>query len=148
MNVVEPYGVVSVLMKLVFVKPLALVCPYRNVDLIPNTSVILDNNFFIHREVLAWRYLATNCHPENGAQKCQTDPADFGALVPQDRASMRVRVELVGREKVVVRGTERELLRLNLKGDAFSWALWVDENDKFKLVRVLIADDNTEVVRD
>jgi hypothetical protein len=116
--------------------------------LIPNTSVILDNNFFIHREVLAWRYLATNCHPENGAQKCQTDPADFGALVPQDRASMRVRVELVGREKVVVRGTERELLRLNLKGDAFSWALWVDENDKFKLVRVLIADDNTEVVRD
>jgi hypothetical protein len=116
--------------------------------LMPNTSAILDNNFFIHREVLAWRYLASNCHPESGAQKCQKDPADFGVLVPQDRTSLRVRMELVGREKVTIRGTERELLRLNLKGDEFSWALWVDENDKFKLMRVLIPDDNTEVVRD
>jgi len=116
--------------------------------LMPNTSAILDNNFFIHREVLAWRYLATNCHPEGGGQKCQKDPADFGVLVPQDRSSLRVRMELVGPEKVTIRGTERELLRLNLKGDEFTWALWVDENDKFKLVRVLIPDDNTEVVRD
>jgi hypothetical protein len=114
----------------------------------PNTSAILDNNFFVHREVLAWRYLATNCHPEAGAQKCQKDSADFGVLVPQDRTSLRLRMELVGREKVMVHGTERELLRLNLKGESFTWALWVDENDKFKLMRVLIADDNTEVVRD
>jgi hypothetical protein len=116
--------------------------------LMPNTSAILDNNFFVHREVLAWRYLATNCHPEAGAQKCQKDSADFGVLVPQDRTSLRLRMELVGREKVMVHGTERELLRLNLKGESFTWALWVDENDKFKLMRVLIADDNTEVVRD
>jgi hypothetical protein len=116
--------------------------------LMPNTSAILDNNFFVHREVLAWRYLATNCHPEGGAQKCQKEAADFGVLVPQDRTSVRVRVELVGREKVTIRGTERELLRLNLKGEAFAWALWVDEKDQFKLMRVLIADDNTEVVRD
>jgi len=116
--------------------------------LMPNTSAILDNNFFIHREVLAWRYLATNCQLESGAQKCQKDPADFGVLVPQDRSSLRVRLELVGMEKVTIRGTERELLRLNLKGEEFSWALWVDENDKFKLMRVLIPDDNTEVVRD
>jgi len=72
----------------------------------------------------------------------------FGVLVPQDRTSVRVRMELVGREKVTIRGTERELLRLNLKGEAFAWALWVDEKDQFKLMRVLIADDNTEVVRD
>jgi hypothetical protein len=39
-------------------------------------------------------------------------------------------------------------LRLNLKGESFSWALWVDEKDTFKLIRVLIPDDNTEVVRD
>lgn len=117
--------------------------------LMPKTSAILDNNFFIHREVLAWRYLATNCHPEGGGQKCQKDSADFGVLVPQDRTSLRVRIELVGREKVMIHGAERELLRLNLKGEAFSWALWVDENDKFKLMRVLIADDNnTEVLRD
>jgi hypothetical protein len=122
--------------------------PAEQPFLMPNTSAILDNNFFVHREVLAWRYLATNCHTEGGSLKCQEGPADFGVLVPQDRTSMRVRMELVGREKVTIRGTERELLRLNLKGDAFSWALWVDEKDQFKLIRVLISDDNTEVVRD
>jgi len=116
--------------------------------LMPNTSAILDNNFFVHRQVLAWRYLASNCQTQNGALKCQQGPLEFGVLVPQDRTSMRVRMELVGREKVTIRGTERELMRLNLKGESFSWALWVDDKDQFKLMRVLIADDNTEVVRD
>jgi hypothetical protein len=80
--------------------------------------------------------------------RCQQGPVEFGVLVPQDRTSVRVRMELVGREKVMIRGAERELLRLNLKGEAFSWALWVDEKNQFKLMRVLVADDNTEVVRD
>jgi hypothetical protein len=122
--------------------------PAEQPFLMPNTSAILDNNFFVHRQVLAWRYLATNCRTENGALKCQQGSVEFGVLVPQDRTSLRVRVELVGREKVTVRGTERELWRLNLKGEEFSWALWVDEKDQFKLMRVLIADANTEVVRD
>jgi len=116
--------------------------------LMPNTSAILDNNFFIHRQVLAWRYLATNCRTEGGTLKCQQGSVEFGVLVPQDRTSLRVRMELVGREKVTIHGTERELLRLDLKGEAFSWALWVDDKDQFKLIRVLIPDANTEVVRD
>jgi hypothetical protein len=116
--------------------------------LMPSTSAILDNNFFIHREVLAWRYLATNCQTEAGTLKCQEGPVEFGALVPQDRTSLRVRMQLAGREKVTIRGTGRELLRLNLSGEEFSWALWVDENDHFKLIRVLIPDADTEVVRD
>lgn len=122
--------------------------PAEQPFLMPNTSAILDNNFFIHREVLAWRYLAADCHTESGALKCLQGPVEFGVLVPQDRTSMRVRLELVGREKVTIRGTERELLRLNLRGDAFSWTLWVDDADNFKLMRVLIADANTEMVRD
>jgi hypothetical protein len=122
--------------------------PAEQPFLMPNTSAILDNNFFVHREALAWRYLATNCQTQGGSLKCQQGPVEFGVLVPQDRTSMRVRMELVGREKVTIRGTERELLRLNLKGEAFSWALWLDDKDQFKLMRVLIADDNTEVVRD
>jgi len=116
--------------------------------LMPNTSAILDNNFFIHRQVLVWRYLATNCQTQNATLKCQQGAVEFGVLVPQDRTSVRVRMELVGREKVMIRGTERELLRLNLKGETFSWALWIDDKDQFKLMRVLVADDNTEVVRD
>jgi len=116
--------------------------------LMPNTSMILDNNFFIQREVLAWRYLSAACHPESGNLQCQKGAVEFGVLVPQDRSSTRVRMELVGKEKVPIRGAERELLRLNLTGDGFEWALWVDGNDQFKLIRIAIPADGTEVVRD
>ena len=116
--------------------------------LMPSTSSILDNNFFIHREVLTWRYLAANCKSDPAGLKCEHTPGDFGVLVPQDRASVHVRMEMVGKEKIMIRGTERELLRLNLTGDNFAWALWVDDHDQFKLVRVAIAADSTEVVRD
>lgn len=122
--------------------------PAEKPFLMPSSSAILDNNFFVHREVLIWRYLAAACKPEGGAMKCQQDPGDFGVLVPQDSTSMHVRMELVGKEKIPVRGTDRELMRLNLKGDDFDWALWVDEQDHFKLIRVAIPADNTEVVRD
>ena len=116
--------------------------------LMPSTSMILDNNFFIQRELLAWRYLAADCKKENGDLKCQKGPVDFGTLVPQDRTSMHVRMELVGKEPVTIGSTQRQLLRLNLIGDDFQWALWVDDQDQFKLMRVAIPADNTEVVRD
>jgi hypothetical protein len=57
-------------------------------------------------------------------------------------------MELTGREKVSVHDTERELLRLSLKGEAFNWTLWVDDKDHFKVIRVDIPEDNTQVVRD
>jgi hypothetical protein len=121
--------------------------PAEQAFLLPSSSPILDNNFFVHREVLAWKYLAVApCKDENNHRHCE--PADFGALVPQDRTSMSVRMELVGKEKVTIRGTERELLRLNLSGENYQWALWVDEQDHFKLMKVSIPADNTEVVRD
>jgi hypothetical protein len=116
--------------------------------LMPNTSMILDNNFFVQREVLAWRYLAANCHPQSDTLQCQKGAVEFGALVPQDRTSIRVRMELVGKEKITIHGAERELMRLKLMGENFEWALWVDEQDQFKLMRVSIPADDTEVVRD
>jgi len=122
--------------------------PAEQAFLMPSTTNILDNNFFIQREVLAWRYLAADCKPEGGHLKCQQGPQEFGALVPQDRTSLRVRIELIGKEKVTIRGAERELLRLNLSGEDFEWALWVDDHDQFKLIRVAIPADSTEVVRD
>ncbi len=122
--------------------------PAEQPFLMPNTSAILDNNFFVHREILIWRYLAADCKPEAGNLKCQQGPADFGVLVPQDHTSLHVRLELVGKEKVNIHGAQRELLRLNLTGEDAVWALWVDDTDHFKLVRVEIPADNTEVVRD
>jgi hypothetical protein len=116
--------------------------------LMPSTSMILDNNFFIQREVLAWRYLAADCTSEGGGLKCQQGPAEFGVLVPQDRSSMSVRVELVGKEKVKFRGVDRALLRVNLTGENFQWSLWLDDQDRFKLMRVAIPADDIEVVRE
>lgn len=95
--------------------------PAEQPFLMPSTSVILDNNFFVQRQVLAWRYLAADCKSEAGNLKCQQGPAEFGVLVPQDRTSMSVRLELVGKEKVNIRGVERTLLRLNLTGENFQW---------------------------
>ena len=122
--------------------------PAEQPFLMPSTSMILDNNFFIHREVLVWRYLAAACKSEGGNWKCQQGSAEFGVLVPQDRNSLRVRLDLVGKEKITVRGAERELLRLKLTGENFEWNLWVDSQDQFKLIRVAIPADSTEVVRD
>jgi len=122
--------------------------PSEQPFLMPTTSVILDNNFFVLREVLVWRYLATDCKSEDGSMKCQQSPAEFGALVPQDHTSMRVRLELVGKEKVSIHGADRELLRIKLSGEDFEWGLWVDAQDQFKLIRVAIPADKIEVVRD
>jgi len=116
--------------------------------LLPSTSPILDNNFFIHREVLAWKYLNGVCQAAGSDTKCRQEPADFGVLVPQDRFSMSVRMELGGKEKITIRGVERELMRLNLNGEDLQWNLWVDDHDHFKLIRVAIPADDTVVDRD
>ncbi len=120
--------------------------PAEQPFLMPNTSVILDNNFLVHREVLAWRYLASGCEQNNGARRCA--PAQFGVLVPQERTSMRVGVQPVGEEKLVIRGVERQLTRINLKSDDEEWALWLDPQDHYKLIRVVKSGGNTEVLRD
>ncbi len=122
--------------------------PAEQAFLLSSTTNILDNNFFVHREVLIWRYLTADCKTEGGSLKCQQGPQQFGALVPQDRTSISVRIELIGSEKVTIRGTEHNLLRLNLTGESFEWSLWVDPQDQFKLMRVTIPADNTEVDRD
>lgn len=122
--------------------------PAEQAFLLPSRSPILDNNFFVHREILAWRYLASACKTEGGGLKCPQDPAEFGTLVPQDRISVPVRMELVGKEKVNIRGSQRDLLHLRLTGESSEWGLWLDDQDHYKLIRVAIPADDTEVVRD
>lgn len=114
--------------------------------LMPNTSVILDNNFFVLRQVLAWRYLASSCVAEGAQRRC--GPAQFGAVIPQDRVSLRINVQPVGDEKVTIRGVERLLLRITLKSDDGDWDLWLDPQDRYKLLRVTKAGEATEILRD
>ena len=61
---------------------------------------------------------------------------------------MSVTLEFIGREKVMLRGAERELNRIDLKSDSGDWSLWLDDQDNhFKLQRMTSAD-KTEVIRD
>ena len=85
---------------------------------------------------------------EGGKTQCPLSPAEFGVIVPQERSSMRVSLQLVGKEKVKVGSADRDLLRVNLKDDSGEWALWLDDQNMFKLVRILVASNNTEVLRD
>ena len=113
---------------------------------LPRSTAILDDNFFIHRELLTWRYLGAGCRLGLGQTSCRLQKMKFGVIVPRQGAFITVSMEYIGREKVKLGETERELNRFNLTGDGMDWALWLD--DQHKLVRILIASDNTEVLRD
>jgi hypothetical protein len=120
--------------------------PIEQPYILPPSTVILDDYFFSHREVLAWRYLGGNCRPDPGAGGCKLARAQFAALIPRQRTSMLVNMEYVGRETINVHGQKRELSRFNLQSDGLDWGLWLDED--YKLIRVYIAADAIEVVRD
>lgn len=113
--------------------------------LLPASTSILDDYFFIQREVLAWKYLATACRHDKGPLQCPKQKVQFGTLNPHARSSMAVSIESTGRDKLTIRGTEREFNRFVLRSENGDWAFWLD--DQFKLVR-LLADNGTEVVRD
>ncbi len=117
--------------------------------MLPSSSMLLDDYVFIQREVLAWKFLASSCKQEKGALQCPLKQhVQFGVLNPHARSPMSVTLEFAGREKVMIRGVERELNRLDLKSDSGDWALWLDDqDDHFKLQR-MSSGEKTEVVRD
>ncbi len=115
--------------------------------LLPLSTSIFDDYSFVQREILAWRYLATGCRQNQGRVECPLhQKTQFGVLNPHARASLLVTLEYAGREKVVIRGVEQELIRLNLSSETGDWAMWL--NDQFKLMRMIPAGANTEVIRD
>lgn len=114
--------------------------------LLPPSTAILDDYAFVHREVLAWRYLATSCHHDQALPTCpKNQPMHFGALNPHERNSLSVSIEFAGMDKINLHGTQQECSRYLLKSDAGDWSFWLDDN--LKLVR-LLGDGGTEVVRD
>ncbi len=115
--------------------------------LLPPSTNILDDYFFVHREVLAWKFLASACKQEKGQVQCPIQQrVKFATLNPHQHSSAPGTMEFLGREKLMLKGTERELNKLELKTDSGAWYLWLD--DQFKLMRVSIAGENTEVLRD
>lgn len=114
--------------------------------ILPTSTVVLDDYFFSQRELLAWRYLGANCRPEAGGGSCKLGRAQFGVMIPRQRTSILVNMEYIGRETINVHGHKRELNRFNLQSEGIDWGLWLDDN--YKLIRIYIAADATEVVRD
>jgi hypothetical protein len=114
--------------------------------LLPASTTILDDYFFIQREVLAWKYLHTACQSDKGALTCpKGQKVQLGTLNPHARSSMAVSVEFSGKEKVTIRGKEQELSHFKIRSESGDWAFWLD--DQFKLVR-LQSEGGMEVVRD
>ena len=121
--------------------------PEEQPFLLPASTNIIDDYFFIHREVLIWRYLATACRQEKGAVQCPAgQKTQFGALNPHQRSSIPLTVEFTGREKIAIRGSEQELNKFILRSEGGDWTMWLD--NQFKLQKILIPSDSTEVVRD
>jgi len=75
-------------------------------------------------------------------------PAQFGAIIPQERDSVRINITPVSQEKVTLNGTQRELVHLSLKVEDADWDLWLDPQDHFKLMRVSRVGENIQIVRD
>jgi hypothetical protein len=108
------------------------------------STFILDDNFFTHRELLAWRYLAS-CTVSGDKRSCP--PMKLGVLIPAQHIMAVVTLELLGTEKVTINGAERELTHIKLMADDIEWGIWVDPADSFKVMRITIPANKTEVVR-
>jgi hypothetical protein len=117
--------------------------------LLPVSTTILDDYFFIHREVLAWKYLGASCKQDKGLLQCPLKQrAQFGTINPHQHSSSPLSLEFVGREKLNLKSGPRDLIKLELKTDVGSWQLWLDDQDQFKVMRMLVVGENTEVERD
>ena len=124
--------------------------------LLPLNTIILDDNFFSQRELLLWRYLKTFCDAQFACRQ-----GTFAVLVPRQHASANATIELIGPDKVAIKGSVRELSKVSVSTGApkklvvvngqqeaenGQWLLWVDE--QFKIVRMTVIGSNIEIVRD
>jgi hypothetical protein len=124
--------------------------------ILPLSTVILDDNFFSHRELLLWRYVRTACN-----QQLLCGSGKFGVLIPHQHMAANAVMNLVGRDKVTVKGTVRELSKLTLQttdpkgmvvmngareAEPGQWQLWVDE--QFRIIKMTVTGSTIEIVRD
>ncbi|HEY3926998.1 MAG TPA: hypothetical protein VGL89_01370 [Candidatus Koribacter sp.] len=117
--------------------------PFDRPFLMPASTVILDDFFFTHRELLAWRYVGSSCKP--GTQ-CNLTKTKFGGLIPHTASPIEINIEYKGVEKLPVKGEPTDMTRFDLTVDGVNWMMWMDSN--YKVQRILVPDSNTEVLRD
>jgi hypothetical protein len=113
----------------------------------PATS-ILDDYFFIHRELLIWKFVALTCSKkDNGMVQCPPKQhTQFPTLNPHQHSSAGLSVESIGREKVSLKSGVQELNKLEIKSESGTWQIWL--NDQWMVMKMSVVGENTEVVRD
>src|SRR5258708_15423314 len=85
--------------------------------LLPLATVILDDNFFSHREILLWRYLASGCDWKNNQLHCGRSA--FCGLFPRRRVSGKATIAFAGREKITVKDVPKELNKGKFDSDGW-----------------------------
>jgi hypothetical protein len=118
--------------------------PQEKPFLLGPTTMILDDYFFSHREILVWRYLAQTCGP-TGVAGCRPQKANFGVVIPHQQISSAVTVQYVGPERVNIRGTDYELARFDISSEDAPWTVWLDISN-MKAMRMM--SGNSEILRD
>jgi len=108
---------------------------------------ILDDNFFSHIEVLAWKYLASACKPnEKGVTQCKADAIRYPILIPHQQTSFIMSVQLTGQAKCKWKSADHDCTSLKLTTESGEWTVFLDSAD-YKMLRVL-TPDGLEVVRE
>lgn len=116
--------------------------------LLPPSTSILDDYFFIHREVLAWKFLGMACKKDTGGLVVcpPRQRAKFGTINPRQRSSAPLSAESLGKEKMTIKGAPQDLNKVELKNDSGTWDIWLD--DQWKVQRISVVGENTIVDRD
>ena len=118
-----------------------------NVHPLPPSVTILDDNFFSQLQVLAWKYLAVSCPPDKeGKTVCNFQEQKIPVLNPHQQSSQVILLSFEGRHAMKWKNSFLSFNVFKIKAEAGESELWV--GDDHKLVRVRIAADNTEVLRD
>lgn len=112
----------------------------------PNSTMVLDDNAFVHRQLLVWRFLRSSCSVTDGKETCAN--GKLGVLVPAQHVIAVMSIELVGVEKMQYKGAEKDVAHLKLTSDDVEWNIWVDPADSYKILRMNIPANKVEVTRD
>jgi len=113
---------------------------------LPISTLVMDDGFFSQRELLLWRYLATQCQMKPGDKGCTLASQQYGVIVPRQQTSAQITVEFKGSQKLNIKGVDMDLQRFELHGEGYDWTVWIDPS--YKIQKIAIAEESTEVYRD
>lgn len=113
---------------------------------LPASTMVLDDGFFSQRELLLWRYLATQCQVKQGEAGCPLKAEQYGVIVPRQQTSIQITVDYKGAQKLNIKGKDMDLQRFELTGEGFDWKVWIDGS--YKIQKIAIDDESTEVYRE